>query len=429
VGITVREALNIGILRQARVLAGARGLGRVIEHVDVIEMPDIRKWLRPNIFYLTSFYAVKDDPAAQVELVRLIADSGGAGLAVDAHSFLQGVPEEVVRTAEAHGLPLLELPDEGGYVDIITPLLEVVLSQRHLKNEFLGDFLLGNFRSPDAMLHRARLLGWPMGDKRIVLIVDLDGFEDYVVRTHKTENEVQQVKRWLETVVTGVLQAESAGEHIALERSDSIIVLPSCCGSGTEEVEETASDLADKIRRRAEEVLKDITVSVGVGTAYSDPVDLWRSFQEASTALAVGYRIFGPGRVYRYRDLGVYQFLAELGADAKLQELSVRILRPLLDYDRTHGTELVATLEAYLDSGQDMTRTARLLYIHRSSVKYRMAKIKKLLRTEDFTGDQLGALLLATKGLRYLAAVGRSDGGRPGTPASRAPTSGSGDRR
>jgi len=60
-GITVREALSIGLLKKARLLAGNRVLSRIIEHVDVIEMPDIRKWVRPNIFFLTSFYAVKDD--------------------------------------------------------------------------------------------------------------------------------------------------------------------------------------------------------------------------------------------------------------------------------------------------------------------------------------------------------------------------------
>lgn len=411
VGITVREALTIGILKQARVLAGAKGLSRVIEHVDVIEMPDIKKWVRPNIFFLTSFYAVKDDLAAQVDLVRLIAESGGAGLAVDAHSFLKGVPREVIEVAEAHNFPLLELSDEGGYIDIITPLMEVVLSQRHLKSEFLGDFLLGNFRSADAMLHRARFLGWHITDKRIVLIVDLDGFEDYVVRSRKNENEVQLVKRWLEALVSEVAQAELSGDHITLEKSDSVIVLPSCPHSDAEDVEEMARDLAEKIRKRANEDLVEITVSVGVGTAYSDPADLWRSFQEASTALSVGHRVFGPGRVYRYRDLGVYQFLAELGADDKLRELSTRILRPLIDYDRAHSTQLVSTLETYLDSGRDITETARRLYIHRSSVKYRISRVKQLLRVEDFGGEQLGTLVLAVKSLRYLAAVQRLEAG------------------
>lgn len=406
-GITVREALTIGILRNARVLAGAKGLSRVIEHVDVIEMPDIKKWVRPNIFFLTSFYAVKDDLRAQVDLVRLIAESEAAGMAVDAHSFLRGVPREILEVAEGYNFPVLELPDEGGYIDIITPLMEAILSRRRLKGEFLDDFLLGNFRSPEAIVHRAKFLGWHISDKKIVLIVDIDGFEDFILRTGKSENEVQNIKHRLEALVSEVVRGEIAGGHIVVEKSDSIIVLPACPGPSAPDVENCARELAERIRKRTAEVLEEITVSVGIGNAYPDPADLWRSFREASIALSMGHRVFGPGRVHRYRDLGVYQFLSELGADDKLRDLSYRVLKPLVDYDRAHATQLIPTLEAYLDSGQDITQTARCLYIHRSSVKYRLSRIKQLLRLDDFRGDQLGTMVLALKSHRYLAATRR----------------------
>lgn len=39
-GITVREALQLGGLRQARVVAGEAGLDNVVKHVSVIEVPD-----------------------------------------------------------------------------------------------------------------------------------------------------------------------------------------------------------------------------------------------------------------------------------------------------------------------------------------------------------------------------------------------------
>lgn len=40
-GIKVKDALKIGGLKEARVLSGHGGLNNKIEHVDVIEMPDI----------------------------------------------------------------------------------------------------------------------------------------------------------------------------------------------------------------------------------------------------------------------------------------------------------------------------------------------------------------------------------------------------
>ncbi len=409
-GITVREALSIGLLKKARLLAGNKGLSRVIEHVDVIEMPDIRKWVRPNIFFLTSFYAIKDDLKAQVDLVKLLDDGGAAALAVDGQSFLRGVPREAVTVAESRGLPLIELPEEGGYIEVITPLVEAVVSRRHLKSDFMDDLLVGNFRTPEAIVLRAEFFGWRLVDKRIVLIIDIDDFEEFVLRTKKSEHSVQEIKSQLSGLVSKVARRENSQDDIIVEKSDSLIILPSFGKSlSVAEVKQCTWELAEKIRVEVARALDEITISAGVGGVYPAPDDLWRSFREASLALSVGRDVFGPGRVYRYQDLGLYQLLFELNANEKLREFALRTLRPALDYDRTHGTQLVETLEVFLDSGQDITQTAARLFIHRSSVKYRLARIKEILGVESFLGDRLGMLILGLKAHRYLKSQGRRD--------------------
>jgi len=411
-GITVHEALSIGLLRQARVLAGRKGLSRVVEHVDVIEMPDIKKWLRPNILFLTSFYALRDDPAAQLDLVRSLIDSGGAALAVDTKTFLKdGIPREILQLAETAGFPVIELPEEGGYIDVISPVLEAIVTRRSLKSNFLDDLLFGNFRSPDAIVTRAKYLGWQIGNKRVVMIVDIDDFEDFILRSGKHEQEVQAIKGALMDLVTAVVQKENPGDHIIVDKSDSIIVLPSfAAAAGPVEIDEYVRILAGKIQTRAAETLKDVSVSIGIGNVYFDPAELARSFREANLALSVGHRVFGPRRVFLYRDTGVYQLLWEIDTDEKVREFCYRHLKPILDYDRAHGAQLADTLEAFLDSGQDLTRAAARLFVHRSTVKYRLARVKQLLGTKEFSGDLTATLLLALKAWRYLEARSRLDG-------------------
>ena len=45
-GISVREALELPSLSPARVLAGEAGLERRIRSVNMMEVPDIERWLR-----------------------------------------------------------------------------------------------------------------------------------------------------------------------------------------------------------------------------------------------------------------------------------------------------------------------------------------------------------------------------------------------
>jgi hypothetical protein len=53
-------------------------------------------------------------------------------------------------------------------------------------------------------------------------------------------------------------------------------------------------------------------------------------------------------------------------------------LGPLLDYDVEHRSDLVTTLSVYLDRGGDYGSGARVLGIHRSTLRYRVQRIREL---------------------------------------------------
>jgi purine catabolism regulator len=65
---------------------------------------------------------------------RLVA--GAAGLAVKVGRFLAVVPEEMRRAADGIGLPLLEIPADIAYVDITHPLLGAIISRQTLQLQY-----------------------------------------------------------------------------------------------------------------------------------------------------------------------------------------------------------------------------------------------------------------------------------------------------
>ena len=60
-GVPLRDALNLPALDGARVLAGATGLGRRVRYVNVMEVPDILDWVKPDELLLTTAYPLRDD--------------------------------------------------------------------------------------------------------------------------------------------------------------------------------------------------------------------------------------------------------------------------------------------------------------------------------------------------------------------------------
>ena len=59
-----------------------------------------------------------------------------------------------------------------------------------------------------------------------------------------------------------------------------------------------------------------------------------------------------------------------------------RVLGPVLDYDRTRGTDLLGTLEAYFAAGGSPRHAATQLHVHANTVAQRLERIGSLLGTD-----------------------------------------------
>jgi DNA-binding PucR family transcriptional regulator len=77
--------------------------------------------------------------------------------------------------------------------------------------------------------------------------------------------------------------------------------------------------------------------------------------------------------------MGLYRMLYLVEDRALLGDLSEKPLAPLIEYDREHNGEYLVTLESYLRNGGSIKAMSEELYIHRNTILYRMANIKKLL--------------------------------------------------
>lgn len=129
-GITVRDALQLSVFRTARLVAGKLGLDREVLYVDVVEVPDINGWLRPNTMLMTTAFAIKNDPQKQEELVKVLAEMGAAALLVKPGRFIDTIPQKVLEIGDELDFPIIELPLETPYIEVINAVLGIILDQQ-----------------------------------------------------------------------------------------------------------------------------------------------------------------------------------------------------------------------------------------------------------------------------------------------------------
>lgn len=137
--------------------------------------------------------------------------------------------------------------------------------------------------------------------------------------------------------------------------------------------------------------------AVGVGGQYARPSQLPRSLREAQLALRLQRNLLSGDQACEYQKLGVFRMLAAIPDLSEMDGFVREWLGELIDYDRRRGSDLVVTLTQYLEHGGNYDATAARLSVHRSTLKYRLQRIRELTGLEINDPDVHFNLQLATR--------------------------------
>ncbi len=126
-GVTLSELLKLECMAHAQVVAGAGGLERIVTNVNVMEVPDIGDWINPGDLLLTTAYPIHKDISALANLIPVLAGKGLSGLVLKAKRYLPTIPALMIEQANALGFPLVELPLQTSFADILNSMLSEIL--------------------------------------------------------------------------------------------------------------------------------------------------------------------------------------------------------------------------------------------------------------------------------------------------------------
>ena len=117
-----------------------------------------------------------------------------------------------------------------------------------------------------------------------------------------------------------------------------------------------------------------------------------------------------------FEDTGSYRLLLPAMSEdpGELQRFYDETVAPLSAYDDQYETDLVTTIEAYLENDGNVTPTADQLFTHRHTVRYRLERVKELCGHDITSTEGREKLGLGLKAMRVLGIA------PPRGPATRA---------
>jgi purine catabolism regulator len=129
-GLSIGELLRLPTLSSARVVAGDSGLRRIVQRLNVMTVPDILPWVKENEFLLTTGYPLPRSGAELAELVSALDAHGLAALGVKLGSYLEALPREMLQRADRLDFPIIEIPRDVGFDDILSQALTDIINRQ-----------------------------------------------------------------------------------------------------------------------------------------------------------------------------------------------------------------------------------------------------------------------------------------------------------
>jgi DNA-binding PucR family transcriptional regulator len=182
---------------------------------------------------------------------------------------------------------------------------------------------------------------------------------------------------------------------------------------------------ARALERELEAALSGFSITVARSRLAEDPVDLYRAGKEA--ALAANVAEAEGQTMLAFEDTGAYRLLLPAMSEepGELERFYQETLAPLAAYDEQYETDLVNTVETYLENDGNVAQTAASVFTHRHTVRYRLERVKELTGHDIGSSEGREKLSLGLKAMRVLgiaSAAGPAmepgaEGGRVRPPA------------
>jgi sugar diacid utilization regulator len=361
--------------------------------------------------------------ARALDASLVLTDRAGAVLAVAARS----PADERSLMGEAPDVEVLELRVADRAVGVLRARLRSAAAPAVLK--LVVTLVAGEVervRAPErasrealeAFLEQALTRGFAEREDLIAraqeLAIDLaEGASVVVVRAHAhVATEDGGRARVLSTVERGARAAVPAAVAVASVRPDPVgaevvVLVPGPAAAGPR--------AAEAVLRELHAALPGHTFAIGRSRFTPDPLDLPRAGNEALLAANVAEGGTDEGRpVLAFEETGAYRLLLPAMSEdpSELQRFYAETVEPLVVYDEQYATDLVLTVEAFLDADGNVAGTAARLFTHRHTVRYRLERVRDLSGLDVGSTDGREKLSLGLKAMRVLGIAA------PGGPAT-----------
>lgn len=386
----------------ASLVAGKGGVERIVETYDMMEQPDVKQWLRKHLLLITTGYAIRNDKEALLNLIRMMDEANASALAIKTR-FFDDFPKEALQLADELNFPLFLLNNNTGFSEVVFPvMLAIVEAKNHMQldtryqitrnnkgeldEKLFMDLLTEKITQEEEAEYRTSSLQWPSAPVRLIL-THLDKEKPSVLLEMDSSRQIQAANRIL---------AKYHIHGVSICRKNSCFcIIPA--GIPEQTAEKAAAELADK----ALEIHNCRTFSI-ISEPMKDYLDLPDTYTMLKEFFLIRQIKKSDRNVYFLRDFQFDRIMLHLAGQEETRDFIRKKLGILEQYDRTHESHLLETLEMLVQKNGSRKQAAEALFLHRNTMAHRLNKIEEILNLRLDDAEQFTQLHFACSVRPYI---------------------------
>ncbi|WP_246069777.1 helix-turn-helix domain-containing protein [Humibacillus xanthopallidus] len=256
----------------------------------------------------------------------------------------------------------------------ITKDQAVAAVESKYRAEFLRDALAGRAGSRAEAVAHAASLGWDIDRPMVVVVAETDEDDD---RTSRDPEEVRFLQQRFARAWTHAMAVRDPRGPVMGFSREVVALVGVAADADTERLMRSVADLVRVVRGDGGGGRRSF--SAGVSRPITSVQALPQAYDEALSAVTVGRQMHGDGALTHVDGLGIYRLLALIPEGADLRRFVHDSLRELATDDSPEYAGLRETLTILLDTNMNVAETARRLFFHYNTLRYRIGKLEKML--------------------------------------------------
>ncbi len=129
----IKDVESVLTSMNCKLIAGQKGIENKVTGINVIESQNIFKYLEGGEILITSLYPHIFMPYSYIEFFKLLYKKNIAAVMIKIGNYVNKVPDEIIEFCNQVGLPIIQLPKETYFSNIIYKVMLMLCNHDNIK--------------------------------------------------------------------------------------------------------------------------------------------------------------------------------------------------------------------------------------------------------------------------------------------------------